>query len=284
MKLLIVNHLKLFTMKSIKTLLILLSLCFATQADAQIWKKLGKKVERAAEKTLEKKVEEKTERETEKAFDSTFNNSKKNKKANPFNVSGSKAEPASSYTFSHKYVMKIESGKRAVNINYYLSDSQDYFGTSMPEQDQMISVMDFKRKSLFMFMNTNGSKMLMSTKLDFEDLTDDAIEETDVSVTATGKTKTILGYTCEEFKVVGKDMTGTVWIAPNAGVSFAKSFYNVKAKKGASQSWMKMLNGLTMEMDMVDTSKRKPQRIKMTCIALDKTTTTIQTNDYKKML
>lgn len=274
-------------MRHLKTILCILTICFATQADAQIWKKLGKKVEKAAEKTLEKKVEEKTEKETEKAFDSTFNNSKKDKKSSPFNMSASKVDPASSYSFSHKYVMQITSDNKSTNLNYYLTNSGNYIGTSITDKkgnEDILTVMDIDRKAMFMFMENKGDKSQMSMSLDLEDITDDAIEDTDVSVTATGNTKTILGYTCEEFKVVGKDMTGSVWITQSAGISFIKSFYNVKVKKGASQSWMKMLNGLTMEMDMVDTSKRKPQSIKMTCIALDKNDLTIKSSDYKKLM
>lgn len=104
--------------------------------------------------------------------------------------------------------------------------------------------------------------------LDLEETTEQSMDETDISVTTTGNTKTILGYTCQEFKVTGKDMKGSIWITEEAGVTFAKSFYNVKTEKGNNQSWMKMLNGLSMEMDMLDTSKCKPKTIKMTCIAL----------------
>ncbi|WP_397363548.1 DUF4412 domain-containing protein [Olleya sp. R77988] len=276
-------------MRHLKTILCIITICFATQADAQIWKKLGKKVEKAAEKTLEKKVEQKTERETEKAFDSTFNNSKKNKKTKkrPLGISTAKVDPASSYSFSHKYVMQITSDKKSVNLNYYLTNSGNYIGTSIEDKKgnaDHISVIDIDRKAMFMFMENKGDKSRMSLSLDFEETTEKAINDTDVSINPTGNTKTILGYTCQEYKVTAQDMKGSVWVTQSAGISFVKSFYNIKEKKGASQSWMKMLNGLTMEMDMIDTSKRKPKTIKMTCIALDKNNLTIKSNDYKKLM
>lgn len=265
--------------------------CFATSSNAQIWKKLAKKAEKAAEKTLEKKVEQKTERETEKAFDSTFNNSSDPKTAtnnkSPFGTSTSAETPANTYTFSHKYVMQIEDGKRTTNLVYYLTNAGNYFGTSIPDKtgkNDVISVMDIDKKSMYMFMDNKGDKTLMAMGLNFEDSTNDAINQSKISIIATGNTKTIIGYTCEAFKVKGPDIEGTVWITQNAGISFVKSMYNLKSKKGNNQSWMKMIDGLTLEMDMVDTSKRKPKAIKMTCIALDKTTITIKSTDYKKLM
>ncbi|MEQ3662979.1 MULTISPECIES: DUF4412 domain-containing protein [unclassified Olleya] len=279
-------------MKLLKPLLIILMCCFATSSNAQIWKKLAKKAEKAAEKTLEKKVEQKTERETEKAFDSTFNNSSDPKTAtsnnkSPFGTSTSAETPANTYTFSHKYVMQIEDGKRTTNLAYYLTNAGNYFGTSIPDKtgkNDVISVMDIDKKSMYMFMDNKGDKTLMAMGLNFEDSTNDAINQSKISIIATGNTKTILGYTCEAFKVKGPDIEGTVWITQNAGISFVKSMYNLKSKKGNNQSWMKMIDGLTLEMDMVDTSKRKPKAIKMTCIALDKTTITIKSSDYKKLM
>ncbi|WP_044403159.1 DUF4412 domain-containing protein [Lacinutrix sp. Hel_I_90] len=276
-------------MKHLKITLVLLTLCFNSHADAQIFKKLGEKISKVAEKTIEKKNEEKTEKDPSKASDSTFNNSKENKKEknNPFNISVSKAAPARNYNFSHKYTMQIQSDKRTTDINYYLTNSGNYIASTIPDKKgrtDVITVMDLSRETIFMFMENKGDKTLMSMNLNLEETTEDAIEETDVSITPTGNKKPILGYSCEEFKVVGKDLNGSVWVTQNAGISFSKSFYNIKAKKGANQSWMKMLNGLTMEMDMVDTSKRKPQRTVMTCIALDKVTLNIDTDNYKKLM
>lgn len=276
-------------MKYFKTIVFILIVGFTTQTDAQIFKKLGEKIGEAAEKTIEKKVEDKTEKETSKVFDATFNNSKENKKekSNPFSMSASKVDPASNYSFSHKYAMQVKSNKQTTNINYYLTNSGNYMASTIPDKkgrEDVMTVMDIDRKAMFMFMESKGDKSQMTMNLDLEDVTDNAIKESDVSITPTGNTKTILDYSCQEFKVVGKDLKGSVWVTQSAGVRFVKSFYNVKTKKGASQSWMKMLKGLTMEMDMVDTSKRKPQRIVMKCIALEKVSLNIETKNYKKMM
>ena len=69
-------------MKLLKIITITFCFALATNANAQLLKKLSKKAEKAAERTLERKVEEKTERETEKSFDSIFNNQAKLFKGN----------------------------------------------------------------------------------------------------------------------------------------------------------------------------------------------------------
>ncbi|WP_339918280.1 DUF4412 domain-containing protein [Yeosuana marina] len=276
-------------MKTLKAILFILIIFIAPNTNAQLLKKLMKKATEASERTLERKVEEKTETETEKAFDSTFNNQKqtKNEKSSSFNISASKVAPAANYNFSHKYVMQVKSDKNETILNYYLTNSGDYLASSVPDKngnEDMKTVMDLGRKTMYMFMENKGDKSQMSMSLDLEEIADDAREETNVKVTLTGKTKTILGYKCEEYKVVGNDLNGTIWVAPNADISFSKSFYNIKAKKGMDQSWMKMINGLTLQMDMVDTSNRKPQTINMTCIALEKLKLNIHTSDYKKLI
>lgn len=269
-------------------LIFILVLSFLTSSEAQIFKKLGKKMEQAAEKTLEKKVEQKTERETSKAFDSTFNNSSKQKKTNnnPVSFSDKGEDPAATYTFTHKYVMEINDGKRTTTLNYYMTPSGKYFANEIPDQKngKTLTVMDMDKKTMYILMDNKGDKTLMSMGLNFEKATNHAIDETNATITATGKTKTILGYTCHEFKVKSEDVEGSVWVTQDAGISLAKPFYKSVNNQTQDANWKKIATGLTLEMDMVDTSKRKPKPIKMTCTSLDKINLTIVTKDYKKLM
>ncbi|WP_452225315.1 DUF4412 domain-containing protein [Lacinutrix chionoecetis] len=276
-------------MKTLKALLIIITICFSINTEAQIWKKLSKKAEKAVERSLEKKVEQKAERETDKAFDSTFNNSKKNEKKSK-NKNGSlfgmsNATPASSYNFSHKYVMQMDNGKKPVDMIYYLNRDSNYLGFEIPDtKNRTLTVMDLQEEVMFMFMDNKGDKTLMSMNLKLDQLTEEAIEATEYSVTATGNTKTILGYACKEYDVKGKDLHGKVWVTENAGVSFSKTFYRTKQKKGMDQTWMAMVNGLPMEMRITDTSKRKPKTTTMTCTSLKAEAFTIDTKNYKKLM
>ncbi|WP_452227987.1 MULTISPECIES: DUF4412 domain-containing protein [unclassified Lacinutrix] len=190
------------------------------------------------------------------------------------------------YTFTHKYVMQIESGKHNTTIHYFLNDTANYIGSSIELENNitsMISVLDVSNKTATMFMTINEQKTQMSIPIDLESITKDGMEEQQVKITATGKTKTILNYTCHEYKVEGKDYFGTIWVTNDAGVSFSKVFYKTKDKKGLNQPWMSSVDGLTMKMNITDTSKRKEQHMVMQCIALEKSNLTINGSDYKKI-
>jgi len=263
-------------------------ICFSTDSEAQIWKKLAKKAEKAVERTLENKVEEKAERETDRAFDSTFNNSKKSskkrnkRKSNAFGMSS--AIPASNYKFSHKYIMQFNDGKKPFDLIYYLNRNDNFLGFELPDaRNKTITIMDFKQEVMFMFTDNKGEKTQLAMNLKL-DAVDEIIEKTEYSVTATGNTKDILGYPCKEFNVKGKDMYGKIWVTESAGVSFSKTLYRTRQKKGMDQTWMSMVNGLPMEMKMTDTSKRKAKTTVMRCIALKTENFTLDTSNYKKLM
>tara|TARA_R110002096_G_C14524385_1_gene717233 strand:+ start:36 stop:851 length:816 start_codon:yes stop_codon:yes gene_type:complete len=269
-------------MKTIKLIPIILSLLFSYNSEAQLLKKLKKKASEAAERSIERKVEEKTEKETEKAFDSVFNN-----KGRLFKKE--KAKPADYYSFSHKYVMQINDSKNPTNMNYYLTDQGGYIGSSMDlnENEEMTTVMDISNQTAHLFMNMGGKKSTMSFTLDFEETIESASETTDVEIEETGKTKVIIGYNCNEYNVKGKDFHGSVWVTDEADASFGGSFYKMKSKKfktlkNMDQSWLATIEGLVMETNITDTSRKKPKSITMTCIAFDAVEYVIETAEFTK--
>ncbi|WP_158849454.1 DUF4412 domain-containing protein [Algibacter sp. L1A34] len=271
-----------------KVILLAIAFCFTTTTNAQFLKKLGNTIENAAQKTVEKKVEEKTEKETNKAFDSTFNKTpkKKNKENNPI-VSKSAVEPAGTYTFTHIYTMQIEDGNRNTNLDYYLTPSGDYFATQILDgnaKNTTISVMDLTQKTIHTLMDNKGDKTRISMGLNLDKSSNYMIDQTNIKVTPTGTTKTILGYTCEGYKVEGDTVEGTVWVTQDAGISFSKHMYKSDPTQSQDVIFKKLLTGLTLEMDMVDTSRKKDKPIKMTCIKLEKNNTTINTSSYKKLM
>ena len=71
-------------MKHFKIILVLLTIGFGTNANAQFWEKLGKKAEKAAERgvqrTVEKRVEKETEKSTDRVLDSVIDAPKNKKK------------------------------------------------------------------------------------------------------------------------------------------------------------------------------------------------------------
>ncbi len=269
------------------TLFLTFMLCFAGTANAQFFKKLKKKAEQAAEKAVERKVEQKTTKETEKAFDSTFNKQKTNKRNSKKGGMStpvlSKVDPAESYVFNHKAVMYMKSGKEEMDIDYYLPKSDDFFGMSIKDeriQDDFIMVYDAGREAMFTYMENGGQKMKMGISFK-TDYTNNEAPVFDIK--ATGNTKTILGYSCKEYKMTGEDMTATIWVTKDVDIRFPSTLYSDKKNKSNNQEWMKDLDGWAMEMEMIDTSRRKPHVIIMKCLLIETSDFKINSNEYQNM-
>ncbi len=273
-------------MKLLITTSFFILIVFNTQA--QIFERLADKATNAAERTVERKVEQKSQKETEKAFDSVFNNggNKKSKSSKKSKTTSEDKAPESVYSFSHKYVMQMESDKYNTTFTYFLAKDENYFGNTIENASTMFNVMDLDKKTMYMFTEAGGKKMLMSTSLDVNDFVDDQeSSNNDVKIEKTNNTKVILNYTCREYKISSKDYNGSVWVTKEADITFPRAFYNIDDKKNqANQEWMKQVDGLMMEMTMTVTTKKKPETLKMTCVALEETNFSINSKDYKKFM
>ncbi|WP_084273450.1 DUF4412 domain-containing protein [Maribacter antarcticus] len=269
-------------MKKIKIILVLVVMGMTTQTNAQFFKKLTKKAQEAAEETIERKVAQKTERETEKTFDTVFNNKGKLFKKET-------AEKLESYTFSHQYIMELVSDNDTTDITYYLTNDHEYMGSSFTagKDQQFITVMDLPNSAVHTFMNMGGQKTMNSMKIDLEEVSDTEFETPEISIIPTGQTKVILGYECQEFQITGSQLSGTVWVTQEAGISIQKAFSQLKSKKikrskGMDQSWVSMVDGLALEMNMIDYSQKNPKLIKMICTDLRESAFSINTLEYEK--
>ncbi|MCX7551852.1 DUF4412 domain-containing protein [Xanthomarina sp. F2636L] len=273
-------------MKSVFTIIICVFCVFSTQA--QIFDRLANSATNSADRALNRKVEQKAQKETDKAFDSVFegDGTKKSKSSKKEKSTTTSKSPESVYNFTHKYVMQMESDTYNTTFTYYLAKDKNYFGNTIENASTMFNVMDLDKKTMFMFTEAGGNKMLMSTSLDVNDFVDETdASNNDVKIEKTNNTKVILNYTCREYKISSEDYNGSVWVTKEADISFPRAFYNIDAKKNqANQEWMKQVDGLMLEMNMTVTSKKKPQTLKMTCVALDETSFSINTKDYKKLM
>lgn len=285
---------------------------FSGTANAQFFEKLANRIEKAAERTIVRKSEQKTTRETGKVFDKTFNKNKKKKKRKrkksptkrrqneqqvdnkrqegndidnktsmPSVFGFSSADPAASYTFSYKAEMQIESGKDVMYVDYHIPESGSYLGTKYKDlriKGKFFSVFDIQKNAVFSFIEDNGQKTQMGMAFNIKDTN----ENPNISIKATGKTKNILGYNCQEYIMTSEEINASVWVTKEVSIRFPNSLYKVKQNKGNNQEWLKNIDGWAMEMVMTDTSKRKENTIKIKCLSIGKSDLTIQTSDYSK--
>lgn len=270
-------------MGSFKIIVVLLVLGMTTPGNAQFLKKLGDRAKDAAARTVERKVAQKTERQTEKTFDTVFNN-----KGGLFN--SKKTEKLESYTFSHQYIMEVISEKDTTDITYYLTNIDEYLGSSFSKgkNEKFITVMDLPNSAVHTFMDMGGRKTTSSFRIDLEDVSDTETDNDQFSIASTGQSKKIIGYECEEFQVTGPQLSGTVWVTQEANISFQKAFASMMGKKikgqkgGIDPAWTSRVDGLALEMEMIDYSQKNPKPVKMVCTDLSENNFSINTLDYEK--
>jgi len=267
-------------MKTMKFFTLLFLFGMITQGNAQFWEKITKRAEQAASDAVERKVEEKAARETEKTFDTVFNNKGKLFK-------NKKTKKLDGYTFTHQYVMEVITENDTTDITYYLTNEDEYMGSSfvMGEDQEFLTVMDLPNSAIHTFMDFGDRKTSSSIKIDLNEVDEVEMNSSEFAISATGKSKDIIGFTCEEFQVTGPQLSGTVWVTQEADISFQKAFTQLKSKKikrlkGMDQSWVSMVDGLTLEMRMIDYSQKNPKPIKMICTSLSETNFSINTADY----
>ncbi|MBD3627199.1 DUF4412 domain-containing protein [Cyclobacterium sp.] len=286
-------------------LIILLSL-ISWNAQSQLLKRIKRAasegVSRAVERTVEKEVAKATQRQLEKAFSNLYGDMGSGENGSPegnydfSKIMGSinmDVETESSYSFSGLAVMEInstdEKGKTQdpILFNSFLSENPDYFGMEFidPESknasEKAVIIMDHKNQATVMLMDNEDGKSSMAFSIDWQGMMDGVdLEEDetspnteDFSFEKTGNTKDILGYTCDEYRVMSDEMEGSYWLSqsPIVGMesfwSKNSPFITKKMKEENQEYFSNLPEGNILEMDF--TSKEDQSRTQMKMIEID---------------
>ena len=271
-------------MKLIKILLTIIIFSISINTNGQFLKKLKEKakqkVEREAERRAQRRVDKKIDKVYDKAeekIDETVTIDK--------NKDGEAVTSSKIFNFTHIYNMQmIDHKNKTIDFEYYLKNNVNYLAVNFPNmKNKMISIMDMDKGKNIMLMENGDQKTQMTMKFNFKSTVEEANK--DITIEKTGASKKILGFTCYEYKVNGKDFNSNVWVTTEAGISFPKGFQGNGGKKMKNQNnnWMFDMDGMVLEMTIVDTSRKKPRTSTMICTKLAKETITIDTSAYKKM-
>lgn len=300
-------------MKTIRILcFLLLTISMTNSANAQFFKKLKKRVENAAEDAVLNKAEQKTREKTEETIDTllTGNVGKKNQEnpdgSNtntaelpnigfgeqngrfPGGMMGSVENLPATYEFEWAYTLEMEgkqfkSKNEGISITYYFKEAAPYWGAvyETGAQQGMTMVYNGPSDQMLMFMDQNGSKMVMTTKMPKIDINDN--EEVEEYTMKKIGSKNILGYDCDGFEMENSDYVFTMYLTFDTTVSFSDIYGKSQhVPQGFDPNWLKKgdQEGLMMEMEMVDKAKPK-NNMTMRCTNLEKTSFAINTGDYK---
>jgi len=202
------------------------------------------------------------------------------------------------YTFESrlKYKMSSESGKKSNSMEYtvLINPDKDYMGTQMGSMESdgkkssapvnLTTIMDYGNNAMIMIMEDQKMAQIMPMNMVIPG--DSAlIVENNVTIEKTGKTKEILGYTCEEYQMKSDDADGSIWIAPDVPVMSQALFENMgKSSFAKNTDWLDT-KGMMMEMDMMvnEEDSKKPSHMKMTVISMDEEKNAFSMADYQTM-
>lgn len=267
--------------------------------DNRIDKGLDKGLD-SIENLFKKKNKKKKGSDSEKAADSQEQNQENSAGENGMDMSaffggGGSIEP--SYQFQHAVHVDISSSDKKgetfdQDMIMYSNDEggQGAFVMSMEQEgaQESVAIFDFEKKQMITLVDASGMKMAMVMKMDPEAYqNDDEPSNTEdiPEYKKTGRSKEILGYTCDEYIMEDEDQTMQMWMSREVVVDLFQAFsaYAMQNKaQTAPQPEMEM-SGTMMEMTSTSKKHSKEKTVwKITKIEQD-VNTSISTEGYSVM-
>lgn len=262
-------------------------LLMTTNIDAQISERIKQRIKENTTQKIEDKIVKKADDKTDQALDSLFkekestpqtptegtSSEKSTESANPgFNFGGmANATYESSYTFEQEVKVEIktkENGKKdKVEVaNMDMLYGENCYMNILRDEDEKAapkSLMDLKNNTTIMLNDEDMTAMAISMNFMTDKLEEMAEEQSDSSyvdpnytITKTGRTKMIAGYSCEEYIIETEDMTMNTWYTDDVSVSIHKNMGNYAMFGSFSKSASTMPQGeavgMMMESHMVE--------------------------------
>jgi hypothetical protein len=305
-------------MNSNKTLLSISAIALSFAINAQV-PNIGKRIENKTKQKVNERVDRKIDQTIDKSLDkiedpNTYKNSDSTgtdtptpsteTNTNSIFKSGDKSSVLKEYQFSQDVLMEMESfdkkGKSSGvnNMRMLFNNNGDYFGSEIIVNDDKgntssmgFSIFDWKNNQMISLIDNGGMKigMVIDMKAAANSISD-ANTETDsakeTSFKKTGKTKTILGYLCEEYLAENEETLSEVWIANDVKINMGNAFQYISENQKSKKNKMSYPNDAPegFMMEMVSTNKKNNEKTRMTVVELNENkNTTVNTSSYKFM-
>jgi len=232
--------------KALYTLALITFLIASGNLEAQLLDRLTKKIEQKAAERLERKVDktiDKTLDKTEEEIDKSVSKKPKSegeeqkvmhpaddyeadKNTSKGVLAGlmKKVNIKDEYSFdlSLSYTTTVISEKETYvgEYDFVMSDKGDgdilmvlkdfSKGNKSDKQIQnMTMIFDVENKAMISI--SREEKVYMPISMDIGGMAEEENEQNDIKITKTGNSKTILGYTCQEYEIDSNDSYGTLW-------------------------------------------------------------------------
>lgn len=228
-------------MKNLSLLFILIFVSFSFSSKAQILDRVKRAAERGVSKAVEKRVEAEAEkiaqRQLEKVFMGIYGPEGLPGVDLEKILSGIQADVpiADQYDFAGYSTMLItgqdEKGKAIdpMNLKAFYSESELVMGmeVEIKEKDKKegtsVIIYDLERNASIILFDNEGQKSRIAYGYDFENMAEGVDQssteiknEQEFNFVKTGRSKTILGYTCDEYQTEDEDGISNFWITEKA--------------------------------------------------------------------
>ena len=205
-------------------------------------------------------------------------NTNTNTNNNPGNYGfsfGGKKEIRPEYTFNQNTLVEIENYKANGNLDEKNKmrmhfSSNPYNGMEVIDEKnsdtKTMTVFEGDKSQMITLSETKDSKTAMVIKIDQQKMNEKVAEknaENKTTVTKTGRTKTILGYTCDEYTMTDAEGTKSeIWTTTAIPLNLSGSFamfggQNAKNNTFSNVDASQYPQGYMMEMTSVDSKGKK---------------------------
>jgi hypothetical protein len=208
---------------------------------------------------------------------------------------GGSIEP--SYEFQHAVHVDISSSDKKgetfdQDMIMYSNDEggQGAFVMSMEQEgaQESVAIFDFEKKQMITLVDASGMKMAMVMKMDpaaYQSDEETTSTEDTPEYTKTGRSKEILGYTCDEYLMEDEEQSTQLWMSREVVVDLFQAFsaYAMQNEKQSAPSPQTEMSGTMMEMTSTSKKHSKEKTTwKVTKIEKD-VDTSISTEGYSVM-
>ncbi|WKK66184.1 DUF4412 domain-containing protein [Lutimonas zeaxanthinifaciens] len=276
-------------MRHLKIIFIFLfiSTLTANSLQAQLLKKLKKRVQDATEEVIEERAQEESEQTLDSvmAEDQEIQSDYEQQLQNMMGASSGSVTVEDSYLFDTKvnYLMTIEENGKTSEVNYemWFPSKESYMATKVlssndPSKGEVptsvLAILDDKNQAMIMIMEEQKmAQMISMEKIKDVSEKENQAEKTETefeSIKSTGKTKTILGYLCEEFESQNETNKISFWVTKELSLYQKNMFLNLSKSLGGNtfNEIPEEAHGLMMEMFFHDSNSNQKGQMKLTSI------------------
>jgi hypothetical protein len=178
------------------------------------------------------------------------------------------------YSFDAYIQMEITNYKKNGSVdgqiiydNYVSKDAADYAMEFVDGKDKSTIIFDTKNYAMLILADSDGERTGFATSIDPEamaELAEDYAEENEEEIdidsyrpVKTGKTKEILGYSCDEYLIEDEESEIHMWVSEKLGKDIRKEWMNNQQTFGSMFTHAYALNGMVLEYDLIEKNGEK---------------------------